>query len=74
MKKTLNTLALCLCVAALTACSSARGESAGTTSLDADSAAAECADKDAGCCAEEVAAKPEKSCCSEEAAPATSDS
>ena len=74
MKKTLNTLALGLCLVAITACSSARGESESSTSLDAtDTAAAEecagmdaaeCATKGDDCCAEEEKAK--DACCSED--------
>ena len=71
MKKTLSTFALCLTVAALSACSSARGESAGTTTLEADKAA-ECTAEQTECtaeksegCAEAKEAKAEQACCEE---------
>ena len=59
MKKTINALLLCLSVVAVTACSSstARGESAGTTDLDANTVTNECADKDSSKCADKVPSK-----------------
>jgi hypothetical protein len=73
MKKTISTFALCLTVAALTACSSARGESAGTTSLEVTDKPAECtAAQEAECsaaktecCTEAEAVKAEQACCEE---------
>lgn len=76
MKKSIHTLALGLCLVAITACSSARGESAGSTDLDVNTAAAEecagmdaaeCATKTDECCAEAEVAKAKEGCCAEDA-------